>query len=283
MKNIMSAGLQYLGSPKKSVGDFEDSQFGNEDSPEDDAFLEPSPPTENMSILHSALEQQEAALLPSVKLSDASLYKAFCLEAGIIGDTAGFFVWQERHSGVKISTSPVSSLHISDTPANNTGKIHVTRLANAGVLCKVFVSEKLLSGFNKSVFTNAARYDIYTYIRHGAGMGSETVWAFISIDGITPTMCNELVLAQYNETVLDHHDPDRSMVSLLKVLEVTMGIIVMFMKDIMMFMVIIDLVFLQMTTKMMYMMTAMMSSSSSLSSSTSFSFLFLGKPNLQSP
>jgi hypothetical protein len=37
-------------------------------------------------------------------------------------------------------------------------------------------------------------------------------------------MCNELVLAQYNETVLDHHDPERTMISLLKVLEVTMGI-----------------------------------------------------------
>jgi hypothetical protein len=61
MKNIMSAGLQYLGSPKKSIGDYEGSQFGNEISPDDDAFLEPSPPTDNMSILHSALEQQEAS------------------------------------------------------------------------------------------------------------------------------------------------------------------------------------------------------------------------------
>jgi hypothetical protein len=227
MNKIMNAGLQYLGSPKKSIEESKDSQFVNDDYLEDDAFSEPHPPTDNMSILHSALQQQEAALLPSIQMSEASLYKTFCLEAGIIGDTAGFFIWQEKHSGVKTSTSSVPLVHISDTPANNTGKIHVTRLANVGVLCNTFVSEKLASGFNKSVFVNAALYDIYAAIRHGAGMGlisTDTIWTFISFNGITPNMCNELVLAQYTETVLDHHDPDRPMISLMRVLEVTMGI-----------------------------------------------------------
>jgi hypothetical protein len=227
MQQIVNAGLQYLASPRKPVGGSRDSASEQEDFSYDDTYSETPPPTDNMSILQSALEHQEAALQPSIRMSDASLYKAFCLEAGIQGTTEGFFVWQEHQtSGPKKSVSLLSPVLLTDTPANNTGKIHVTRLANAGVLSTVFVSEKMSAGFNKAAFTAATLYDTYNHIRHGAGMGIislDTIWSFISVSGITPTMCNEVVLAQYNELVLDHPDPDRPMKALLRVLEVTMG------------------------------------------------------------
>jgi hypothetical protein len=226
MKGIMDAGLKYLSSPRKAL---QDGYTSENDFPDDDTFQNPAP-VDNMSILHSAMQQHASTLEPSMSISrpsDASRYKLFCAEAGIVGTTADFFLWQEKQtSGQK--PSPLSPVVLSDTPANNTGKITIGRLTAAGVLCTHFITDKLASGFNKSVFAASALYEVYIHVRHSAGMGiisTDTIWAFVTVNGITSSMCDELVLAQYNELVLDYPDPERPVLSLLRVFEVTMGII----------------------------------------------------------
>jgi hypothetical protein len=105
---------------------------------------------------------------------------------------------------------------VSDSPANSNGKITVTKLAAAGVLCLSFVTVKLLCGFSKNEFTMAALYELYRHLRHSAGMGEMTVWSLITMTNITHVIYAKLEAAQYDREVLDHSDLERLLRSLLK-------------------------------------------------------------------
>lgn len=236
MKNIMAAGLKFMASPGKSLQYPDDVTPPENDFSYDEAFTAPSAPVDNMSILHSALQQQASKLQPlasentaSTHLSDAQRYGKFCAETGIIATSADYFVWMRENKKGNVASpaelpSPMPS---AETPANNAGKITVTRLSAVGVLCHTFVYVKLLCGFSKTTFIDATRYDVDTHTHHSAGMSTmsaDTVWACLTITNITPTMCDELVKSQYTARVLDNEDSERPIYSLLRFLEVTLGV-----------------------------------------------------------
>jgi hypothetical protein len=105
------------------------------------------------------------------------------------------------------TTTPSLSLPqtVSDSPANSNGKITVTKLAAASVLCLSFVTVKLLCGFSKNEFTMAALYELYRHLRHSAGMGEilpSPVWSLITMTNITPAICAEA--AQYDREVISN-------------------------------------------------------------------------------
>jgi hypothetical protein len=87
------------------------------------------------------------------------------------------------------------------------------------------VKVKIMCGFNKPILTEATAYDVNVHVHHSAGMETmslDTVWACLTVNGITTAMCDELVRAQFTERVLDHEDTERPILSLLKFFEVTM-------------------------------------------------------------
>jgi hypothetical protein len=99
--------------------------------------------------------------------SDAACNKLFCTEAGIVGTTAYFYIWLREQTRCQIPSSSLP-FTISETPANNTGKMQVV------VLNELFVNNKLECGFN--------------HVQHSADMraiSSETMWAFLTVNDIT--------------------------------------------------------------------------------------------------
>eukprot|EP00596_Hydrurales_sp_CCMP1899_P004579 CAMPEP_0119052568 /NCGR_PEP_ID=MMETSP1177-20130426/73823_1 /TAXON_ID=2985 /ORGANISM="Ochromonas sp, Strain CCMP1899" /LENGTH=250 /DNA_ID=CAMNT_0007032187 /DNA_START=1184 /DNA_END=1937 /DNA_ORIENTATION=+ len=131
----------------------------------DDTFAAPENTTDNMAILRSAAMQQQSTPPVPVqsleRLSDAQRYNKFCLEAGFSGNSADFYTWLEKQTPSGPQSSSVPPVPISDTPANYSGKITVSRLVTAGVVSAVFVTAKLVCGFNKSIFLAAALYELY--------------------------------------------------------------------------------------------------------------------------
>jgi hypothetical protein len=161
-----------------------------------------------MDILHKDMQHNETNVTPSASsenLSDAIRYKEFCGAAGIAGTTEGYFLWLREGKGSASTPSLSLPQTVSDSPANSNGKITVTKLAAAGVLCLSFVTVKLLCGFSKNAFTMAALYELYRHLRHSAGMGEilpSPVWSLITMTNITPAICAEA--AQYDREVISN-------------------------------------------------------------------------------
>jgi hypothetical protein len=225
-QNIMDAGREYLSSPQKGRQYIEDSTSHN-DLMDNEGYSAPSAPVDNMSLLHSAMQQQLQPAAPSVTAdipSDAARYRLFCLEAGIIGTTSDYYVWLREQGGLPVTATSIAVQQL-ETPASNTGKLVISRLANSGILSLPFVKMKLLCGFNKPILIESTAYDVYVHTHHSAGMesmSSETIWACLTINGITTDMCNELVKAQFTARVLDYEDPERPILAVMKFFEVTM-------------------------------------------------------------
>jgi hypothetical protein len=229
MQNFVNAGIKLLSSPQRGLRYTEETMESENEFTYDDTFAAPENTTDNMAILRSAAMQQQSTPPVPVqsldRLSDAQRYNKFCLEAGFSGNSADFYTWLEKQTPSGPQSSSVPPVPISDTPANYSGKITVSRLVTAGVVSAVFVTAKLVCGFNKSIFLAAALYELYGHLQHAAGMGlisPETMWAFATVNGITPAMCDEAVQAQYNDVVLDHPDPERPTLAILRVFEVVM-------------------------------------------------------------
>ncbi len=228
LQRLLEIGSKILATPSKPGRPSEETMESDGDFTYNDAFTAPPAQEDNMTILHRAMTHNETNIKPSASSEvpdDAVLYKEFCSKAGIIGTTEGYFLWlRERKNPVSTQPSPMP-LTIAETPANNTGKIQVIKLATAGVLSNSFVSVKILCGFSKTEFVMAALYEVYRHLRHSAGMGEislSTIWSLLTVNTVTPTICGELVLAQYDKEVLAHADAERPIRALLRVFEVFM-------------------------------------------------------------
>jgi hypothetical protein len=66
LNNIMDAGRKYLASPKKNSPHSRDAPASDNESLDDDEFTTPPAQLDNMSILHSTMQQHSLPVEPSV-------------------------------------------------------------------------------------------------------------------------------------------------------------------------------------------------------------------------
>lgn len=88
----------------------------------------------------------------------------------------------------------------------------LNRLTPVGAIDAKFVSERSTTSFNKSIFIEDVRRSFEQKINYAGGRGtisSETIWTIVTMENITPALCDELKVASYDIDVLEYSDPER--------------------------------------------------------------------------
>lgn len=185
-------------------------------------------PVDNMAIIRNASTgfTQSFTTKDTSTPTEHGAFRTFCDETGIPNTIESYQGWRNMKTAAPVSVAqpPPPVVH-QESAQQTAGRSRLQRNVDCGYIRTSYLSARIPSGFNKQIFSETLVHDLSVCFRSSAGMGiitPESAWCLITGQGITETICDQLMRAQYLPKILLRSEPERHFLSLLRAFDVFM-------------------------------------------------------------